>query len=41
MDQLGARGCQRACFIHLEQQGKLSNKFHRPFRIRQPWKLTR
>ncbi|MCE5239595.1 (4Fe-4S)-binding protein [bacterium] len=37
----GARGCQRACFIHLEQQGKLSNKFHRPFRIRQPWKLTR
>ncbi len=37
----GARGCQRACFIHLEQQGKLSNKFHRPFRLRKPWKLAR
>jgi ferredoxin len=35
----GARGCQRACFIHLEQQEKLSNKFHLPFRIRKPWKL--
>jgi epoxyqueuosine reductase len=37
----GARGCQRACFIHLEEQDKLSNKFHLPFRIRQPWKLER
>ncbi len=35
----GARGCQRACFMHLEEQGKLSNKFRRPFRIRKPWKL--
>lgn len=35
----GARGCQRACFIHLEQQDKLTNKFHRPFRIRKPWRL--
>ncbi len=35
----GARGCQRACFIHLEEQGKLENKFHRPFRIRRPWSL--
>lgn len=37
----GARGCQRACFIHLEEQDKLSNKFKRPFRIREPWKLER
>lgn len=36
----GAKGCQRACFIHLEEQGKLSNKFHRPFRLRPPWKLA-
>ena len=35
----GARGCQRACFIHLEEQGKLRNKFHHPFRIRKPWRL--
>jgi len=35
----GARGCVRACMIHLEQQGKLSNKFKAPFRRRKPWKL--
>ena len=35
----GARGCQRACFIHLEEQGKLKNKFKRPFRMRKPWRL--
>ncbi len=35
----GARGCVRACMIHLEQQGKLSNKFRAPFRRRTPWKL--
>ncbi|HRU05184.1 MAG TPA: (4Fe-4S)-binding protein [Candidatus Brocadiia bacterium] len=35
----GARGCQRACFIHLEERGKLENKFHAPFRIRKPWRL--
>ncbi len=35
----GARGCMRACMIHLEQQGKLSNKFNMPFRRRKPWKL--
>ncbi len=35
----GARGCQRACFIHLEAQDKLTNRFHRPFRIRKPWRL--
>jgi len=35
----GARGCVRACMIHLEQQGKLQNKFKMPFRRRKPWKL--
>ena len=35
----GARGCQRACFIHLEEQDKLQNRFYRPFRIRKPWRL--
>ena len=35
----GARGCQRACFSHLEEQGKLRNKVHHPFRIRKPWRL--
>jgi len=35
----GARGCMRACMIHLEQKGKLSNKFKMPFRRRKPWKL--
>jgi ferredoxin len=36
----GARGCQRACFMHLEERGKLSNKFHSPFRLRPPWKMS-
>jgi len=31
------RGCIRACMIHLEEQGKLSNKFHGKFRKRTPW----
>lgn len=35
----GARGCIRACMIHLEQQGKIENLFRHPFRIRAPWKL--
>jgi ferredoxin len=35
----GARGCQRACFIHLEEEGKLENHFHHPFRLRKPWRL--
>jgi epoxyqueuosine reductase QueG len=35
----GARGCVRACMIHLEQQGKLSNKFKTKFRRRPAWKL--
>lgn len=35
----GARGCIRACMIHLEQQGKLKNVFKQPFRRRKPWRL--
>ncbi|MBM4047859.1 MAG: hypothetical protein FJ279_22390 [Planctomycetes bacterium] len=35
----GARGCIRACMIHLEEQGKLKNAFKQPFRRRKPWKL--
>lgn len=31
--------CIRTCMVHLEQQGKLSDKFHTPFRIRRPWKV--
>jgi hypothetical protein len=31
------RGCIRACMIHLEEQGKLANRFHGKFRKRQPW----
>jgi ferredoxin len=35
----GGRGCMRACMIHLETAGKLSNAFKAPFRKREPWKL--
>lgn len=35
----GARGCMRACMIHLEEKGKVKNKFANPFRIRKPWRL--
>jgi len=35
----GASGCIRACMIHLEQQGKLDNKFQTPFRRRKPWRI--
>jgi ferredoxin len=35
----GARGCMRACMIHLEQQGKLANRFHHVFRRRPAWRL--
>ena len=35
----GARGCIRACMMHLEEQGKLENQFKHPFRRRDPWKL--
>jgi len=35
----GARGCMRACMIHLEKKGALTNKFNNQFRTRKPWKL--
>jgi len=36
----GARGCIRACMIHLEEQGKLKNTFKSPFRTGKPWRLA-
>lgn len=33
------KACDMACYIHLEQQGKLSRSFRHPFRIRPEWKL--
>ncbi|MDH7569703.1 MAG: hypothetical protein QHJ73_08970 [Armatimonadota bacterium] len=35
----GASGCIRACMVHLEEQGKLQNRFKAPFRRAKPWKL--
>lgn len=35
----GARGCMRACLAHLESQGKLTCKFHKPFKRHKEWKL--
>ena len=37
----GAAGCVRACFIHLETRSKLLNKFHEPFRTKEPWVLDK
>jgi len=36
----GARGCIRACMVHLEQKGVLKNKFNEPFRRRKPWRMS-
>ncbi|MFO8079175.1 MAG: hypothetical protein R6V07_02610 [Armatimonadota bacterium] len=35
----GSQGCTRACMIHLEEQGKLGNKFQTPFRRKPLWKV--
>ncbi len=35
----GARGCTRACMVAMEGRGVLQNKFHRPFRRREPWQV--
>ncbi|MBC7321193.1 (4Fe-4S)-binding protein [bacterium] len=35
----GARGCIRACMIHLEESRKIKNIFKSPFRRREPWRL--
>lgn len=33
------RGCLRACYAHLEAQGKLTCKFYKPFKRHKEWKL--
>jgi len=35
----GARGCIRACMIHLEEEGRIENTFKNPFRKRPVWRL--
>lgn len=35
----GGRGCLRACMVHLEERGVLTNQFNSPFRKRKPWRL--
>jgi len=35
----GARGCIRACMMHLEETGRIQARFHQPFRRRKPWRL--
>lgn len=36
----GARGCIRACMIHLEETGRIGARFHNPFRRRPAWRLA-
>lgn len=36
----GARGCIRACMIHLHDSGALTRRFEKPFRKRRAWKLS-
>jgi len=33
------RACDRACYIHLEENDKISKKFHSKYRKRKQWKL--
>ncbi len=33
----GAAGCIRACMIHLEERGRITQTFKTPFRLRKPW----
>ena len=35
----GARGCIRACMVHLEETGVLKKQFVNRFRTRKPWRL--
>ncbi|MDD3927555.1 MAG: hypothetical protein PHT33_12945, partial [bacterium] len=35
----GARGCIRACMMHMEEKKKIENLFHNKFRKRPMWKL--
>ncbi len=34
------KACDRACYIHLEEQGKLKNNFRTKFCKRDEWKLS-
>jgi ferredoxin len=36
----GARGCIRACMMHLEETGRIQARFHQPFRRRKPWRMS-
>jgi ferredoxin len=36
----GARGCIRACMIHLEETGRIQARFRNPFRRRPMWRLA-
>jgi len=36
----GARGCLRACYVHLEEKGVLKRKFASKFRKRPQWRLS-
>jgi ferredoxin len=35
----GARGCIRACMVHLEEKGVLGNKFKEKFRKKKRWEM--
>ncbi len=37
----GARGCIRACMMHLEETGRIATRFRKPFRRRPPWRISR
>ena len=34
------KACHVECYVHLEQQGKLTKKFKTPFRKREPWTFS-
>jgi len=36
----GARGCVRACMIHLETTGRIKARFNHPFRKKPTWTLS-
>lgn len=36
----GARGCVRACMMHLEETGRIKARFKEPFRKSRPWSLV-
>lgn len=36
----GSSGCIRACMMHLEQTGRITNRFKEPFRKKPAWRLA-